>query len=67
MISTCAPLFDDYDANYEIEDALIKAGVINDTCEPDSEMCALVVNFKNKRDGVAFIGRLNKYLKSLAE
>jgi hypothetical protein len=67
MVSTCAPLFDDCDSNYEVEEKLEKAKVITKACEPDTESCALVVNFKRKDTARAFIQRLNRYLVAKAE
>lgn len=64
MISTCRPVFDRFDSNYEVEGALLEAGVIQpehgDQC--DSETCALVVNFSSREQGEKFIDRLNEYL-----
>ena len=66
MISACEPLFpEDWD-NHNVQDALIKAKVIRGG-QPDSESCALVINFTSKKAGEAFIDRLNAYLVKKAE
>ena len=62
MVSTCRPLFDDLDSNYDVEARLKAAGVIGRGCYPDTESCALVVNFKTKAPALSFIKRLNAYL-----
>ena len=67
MVSTCAPLFDGCDDNYEVESLLVKNGVITKGCERDSEMCQMFVNFKRKDAARRFIDRLNKYLNKRAE
>jgi hypothetical protein len=72
MVSTCEPLFDDCDSNYEVEDKLEAAEVITKKgMATDSESCALVVNFKSEAAVEGFIDRLNAYLvekaKKLAE
>ena len=66
MISTCAPVFDWLSDNYDVEEELRAAGVIDATCEPDTESCALVVNFGVPEHGHAFIDRLNEYLDARA-
>ena len=67
MISTCEPVFDDLDSNYDVEDRLKAAGVIDDTCVADSESCQLWVTFDSREAGVAFIQRLNTYLSLRAQ
>ena len=67
MVITYAPLFDDCDGNIDAEAKLKKAGVITEKDEEDSEYCQMFVNFKTKAQGVAFIDRLNSYLRKKAE
>ena len=62
MISTCKPLFDDCESNYEVEEKLRAAKVVLPQSMADSESCALVVHFRSVKSANAFIGRLNKYL-----
>lgn len=62
MVSTCAPLFDDCESNYEVEKKLLEAKVITPKNECDSESCALVVYFSSLVSANKFIGRLNAYL-----
>jgi hypothetical protein len=63
MLSTCGEeAFPGCYDNYEVEDALRKAGVIRKNNQTDTESCALVINFSSKSAGLAFIERLNKYL-----
>jgi len=66
MISTCAPLFDGCDSNYEVEQELQTAGVIAETDQTDSESCALVVRFDLFHEAENFLGRLNHYLEQKA-
>ena len=68
MVSTCAPLFDDCDSNYEVRDKLEAAGVIITAgMREDTESCALVVNFYSHDAIPGFIDRLNTYLKLKAQ
>lgn len=67
MVSTCAPLFDDCDSNYEVERKLEKAKVLTQACISDTESSALVVNFARKDTAISFIARLNKYLLKKAQ
>ena len=62
MISACAPVFDKCYSNYCVRDILTEVGVIDSTCDEDTESCALVINFNSLSAGQAFIGRLNRYL-----
>jgi hypothetical protein len=62
MRSTCSPLFDDCESNYEIEEKLQQAKVILPNNDCDSESCALVVRFSTLKAANAFIKRLNAYL-----
>jgi hypothetical protein len=66
MVSTCAPLFDGCDSNYEVEQELKTAGVIEEGDQTDSESCALVVNFDEFHKAENFLGRLNQYLEQKA-
>lgn len=59
-------MFDHLDSNYDVEALLIKEGVILPEDQPDSETCALVVNFKSVPQGYAFLVRLNSYLERAA-
>lgn len=67
MISTCEPLFDDCDSNYDVEAKLRAAGVITKACVSDTESCELVVNFRRKDTARSFLFRLNSYLVKKAE
>ena len=67
MISSCQPLFDDCDSNYDVEEKLEKAKVITKRNNTDSESCALVVRFSSQKSADAFINRLNDYLVKKAE
>jgi len=67
MISSCQPLFDDCDSNYDVEEKLEKAKVITKRNSTDSESCALVVRFSSQKSADAFINRLNDYLVKKAE
>ena len=62
MVSTCSPLLDDCDDNYEVRDRLKAAKVISRGNDEDSESCQMFVNFRDKRMGLSFVRRLNKYL-----
>jgi hypothetical protein len=62
MVSTCEPLFNECEDNYEVRDKLERAGVIDSTVEEDSESCQLWCHFDSKADGESFIDRLNEYL-----
>lgn len=62
MISSCKPLFNKCEDNYEVEALLKKAGVLNADCYTDTESCEMVVLFKQRKHGTAFLSRLNKYL-----
>lgn len=62
MVSTCAPLFDTCEDNYDVEAKLIAAEVIDSTCEADSEFCGLWVSFRTAVHAALFIERLNDYL-----
>jgi hypothetical protein len=62
MVSTCEPVFDHCDSNYEVEDELRKAKVLRKNNRTDTEMCSLVVLFSSESAGNNFIDRLNKYL-----
>lgn len=66
MVSTCAPLFDNCQDNYAVEDELIEAGVLDNSCTPDSESCQFFCNFEDQRGADLFIARLNDYLKFIA-
>jgi hypothetical protein len=63
MVSTCEPLFNDCEDNYEVREKLIDAKVITDACEDDTESCEMWLYFKSKSTAVNFIGRLNTYLE----
>lgn len=66
MIELCAPFFDDADSNYDVEQRLVSAGVVDaDDC--DSESCALVVRFSGRTGALQFISRLNDYFMQKAE
>ena len=62
MVSTCEPLLNDCDDNYDVARRLKKAGVIDSTVEDDTESCQLWCYFNSKADGESFIDRLNEYL-----
>lgn len=62
MVSSCAPLFNGCDSNYEVEDLLRKAKVLDRRNQTDTESCALVVNFSSEKSGQKFIDRLNAFL-----
>ena len=62
MVSTCDPLFNGCYDNYDVENLLVKNGVITKACQTDSESCQMFVNFKRKDTAKKFIDRLNKYL-----
>jgi len=52
----------EYQDNYEVEDRLIKAGVVRaDQC--DSESCEFVAYFDSREEGEQFISRLNQYIQ----
>jgi len=63
MISSCQPIFDNCNSNYDVERVLRKARVIRDQDRTDTETCALVVLFKTRKAGQGFITRLNHYLQ----
>ena len=63
MISTCSPLFDDLDDNHEVEAVLRRQKVVRKNNRTDSESCEFVINFSTEKAAVAFIERLNDYLK----
>lgn len=63
MVSVCRPVFDRCDSNYEVERVLRDAKVIRKNNVTDTETCALIVLFSNKKSGVNFIQRLNKFLQ----
>ena len=67
MVSNCHTVFSGCHHNYEVRDRLVSAGVINETCEEDTESSCMYVYFKTKEDGLAFLDRLNKYLVSKSE
>lgn len=62
MVSTCEPVFDGCESNYEVEEVLRQAKVILPQNQTDSESCALVVQFSTPKSGEKFIDRLNAYL-----
>ena len=66
MISTCSPLFDHLDSNYDVEDLLIKEKVVRGG-STDSESCQMFIYFSTRNAGEAFINRLNLYLQKLAK
>ena len=66
MISTCSPIFDELEDNYDVEQRLIDVGVIDGTCDCDSESCALVIRFNDHHSVEEFLARLNKYLDDKA-
>ena len=51
-----------FEDNYEVENALVKARVIQRR-QCDSESCAFVANFKTKKAAHNFIDRLNKWVE----
>jgi len=61
MVSTCEPLFNECDDNYDVRAKLEKAGVIDSTVEDDTESCQLWCYFNSKADGESFVDRLNEY------
>lgn len=65
MISTCAPLLDQLEDNYEVEKLLRSRKVISPKTKTDTESCALVVMFSSQKSGEKFIDRLNEYLKKV--
>ena len=67
MIGACAPIFDNLDGNYDVEEKLRKAGVIHKKTATDSEYCALYVYFVKKQSALNFIKRLNEYLVKKAK
>jgi len=52
-------------SNNEVEDLFEKNGVVSKTDQSDAESSCFYVNFKSQEDGVAFIGRLNKFFNKL--
>ncbi len=62
MLTRCEPLFDHCEDNYDVEDVLIKAGVVGTDDTPDSETGEMVINFPNQEAGEKFITRLNAFL-----
>ena len=64
MVSTFPGVFDDCGDNYEVENKLRQAKVINAKNQTDTESCALVVNFSNKKSAEAFGERLQAYIES---
>jgi len=67
MVRTCAPLLDDCDDNYDVTAKLKAAKVISRGNGTDPESCCTYVYFRDKRMGLSFIRRLNKYLVKKAE
>ena len=67
MVSTCSPVLDACNDNYDVRDLLKKARVITQGNDEDSESCQMFVNFRDKRMGLSFIRRLNAYLVRKAE
>lgn len=67
MVSTCRPLLDDCDDNYDVTDKLKAAKVISRGNSTDPESCCTYVYFRDKRMGLSFVRRLNKYLVRKAE
>ena len=64
MIGKCRPLFDDFDSNYEVEELLVRYGLVEEhMC--DSESSALVINFDTVHEGRTFVDRLNAFLNEL--
>jgi len=62
MVSTCEPLFNDCEDNYDVRAKLENAGVIDSAVEDDTESCQLWCYFNSKADGESFVDRLNEYL-----
>jgi hypothetical protein len=62
MISSCEPVFDSCDSNHDVEQILRKEGVLTAKNQTDTESCALVVLFSNRKSGEKFVDRLNTYL-----
>jgi hypothetical protein len=62
MISTFPGYFEGCQSNYEVETILRKAKVIRKDNRTDTESCALLVLFSNRKSGEKFIERLNKWL-----
>lgn len=67
MVSTCAPLLDTCEDNYDVTNRPKKAGVITRGNDTDPESCCTYVYFRNKRMGESFIRRFNKYLVKKAK
>jgi hypothetical protein len=68
MISRCSPLFDDipYMDNYAFEKKLRMAGVLRGNNRTDTESCEFWAYFSTKKAGMAFVERLNGYLRKRA-
>ena len=62
MVSACSPVFNKCSDNYDVERELRKANVLRKNNTTDTETCALMVLFSNKKSALNFIDRLNKYL-----
>mgnify|MGYP001485345927 CR=1 FL=1 len=62
MVSTCSPVFNRCSDNYDVERELRNANVLRKNNTTDTETCALMVLFSNKKSALNFINRLNKYL-----
>ncbi len=67
MVSTCEPLLDDCDDNYDVVRRLRKAGVITAECDEDSESCQMFVSFRSRLAALDFLSRLNTYLARKAK
>lgn len=66
MISMCSPFLDGIYDNYAFEDRLRKAKVLRKNSQTDTESCEFWAYFSTKKAGLAFVERLNKYLRKRA-
>jgi hypothetical protein len=67
MVSTCTPLLDDCDDNYDVANLLREHKVIRKGTLPDTESCDINLGFKTKRAAQSFIKRLNAFLRKRYE
>lgn len=63
MITTCAPLLDDCEDNYDVTELLKKKHVVRKGTEDDPESCSVYFYFKTKKAAQSFIERFNKFLR----
>jgi hypothetical protein len=63
MISTCSPVLDDLDDNHDFEARLRRAKVLRKNNRTDTESCEFWAYFSSQKAGMAFVERLNEYLR----